>query len=85
MVCNRPNPNLGTRAQVEKTSDDTVKLKILQTALTLLQNPRNVDDKVGKLLNMLCLTGQQQLSIRWRRQLHSQFSAAVLGHCAGQI
>ncbi len=32
--------------QVEKSSDDTVKLKILQTALTLLQNPHNVDDKV---------------------------------------
>lgn len=32
--------------QVEKSSDDTVKLKILQTALTHLQNPRNVDDKV---------------------------------------
>lgn len=37
--------------QVEKSSDDTVKLKILQTALTLLQNPHNVDDKV--LLNHL--------------------------------
>jgi hypothetical protein len=38
---------------VEKSSDDTVKLKILQTALTLLQNPRNVDDKVGLLASLL--------------------------------
>eukprot|EP00775_Hariotina_reticulata_P011566 gene11566-11710_t len=33
--------------QVERTGDDTVKLKILQTALTLLQNPSNVDDQEG--------------------------------------
>lgn len=33
--------------QVERSSDDTVKLKILQTTLTLLQNPHIVDDKVG--------------------------------------
>jgi hypothetical protein len=39
--------------QVEKNSDDTVKLKILQTALTLLQNPRSVDDKVGLLAFLL--------------------------------
>lgn len=32
--------------QVERSSDDTVKLKILQTALTLLQNPSNADDQV---------------------------------------
>lgn len=32
--------------QVEKSSDDTVKLKILQTALTMLQNPDNADDQV---------------------------------------
>lgn len=36
--------------QVEKSSDDTVKLKILQTSLTLLQNPHNVDDKVRACL-----------------------------------
>jgi hypothetical protein len=33
--------------QVERSSDDTVKLKILQTALTLLQNPSNADDQVS--------------------------------------
>jgi hypothetical protein len=35
--------------QVERSSDDTVKLKILQTALMLLQNPSNADDQVSVL------------------------------------
>jgi hypothetical protein len=33
--------------QVEKTNDDSVRLKILQTALTLLQNVDYVDDEVS--------------------------------------
>jgi hypothetical protein len=39
-------------SQVERSSDDTVKLKILQTALTLLQNPTSADDQVG--LSLQC-------------------------------
>lgn len=34
--------------QVERSHDDNVKLKILQTALTLLQNPSYADDEVGE-------------------------------------
>jgi hypothetical protein len=32
---------------VERSHDDTVRLKILQTALTLLQSPSAMDDEVG--------------------------------------
>lgn len=37
---------LGALLQVERSNDDTVRLKILQTALTLLQSPSAMDDEV---------------------------------------
>jgi hypothetical protein len=37
---------LAALLQVEKSGDETVKLKILQTALTLLQSPSALDDEV---------------------------------------
>jgi hypothetical protein len=36
--------------QVEKVNDDMVKLKTMQTALTLLQSPGAVDSQVGRQL-----------------------------------
>jgi hypothetical protein len=33
--------------QVERSNEDSVRLKILQTALTLMQNPAYADDEVS--------------------------------------
>lgn len=61
---------------MEKSSDDTVKLKILQTALTLLQNPHNVDDKDG---------AGQVLSICFRLYSHNRGSPKVVSTAAATI
>lgn len=42
-----------TRTQSEKQNDESVKLRILQTALTLMQNPQHADDAVSGNLHPL--------------------------------
>ncbi|WIA43332.1 hypothetical protein OEZ86_009826 [Tetradesmus obliquus] len=62
--------------QVERSSDDTVKLKILQTALTLLQNPSNADDQEG---------AGQVLSLCMRIYCHNKSSPTVVSTAAATV
>eukprot|EP00879_Flechtneria_rotunda_P006735 GHRR01007076.1.p1 GENE.GHRR01007076.1~~GHRR01007076.1.p1 ORF type:complete len:1255 (+),score=514.44 GHRR01007076.1:492-4256(+) len=62
--------------QVERSSDDTVKLKILQTALTMLQNSGEAEDQEG---------AGQVLSLCMRIYSHNKSSPTVINTAAATV